>query len=340
MKDSIINSLNSIENIFEFFKESGYNIEDDFDSFPVSDLIEKDIEGEAWTIIDQTNLTVLVIKSSRYNRKSYRNKIDNNLKEIVGTKIIFYTNDFSDYNLTLILDGIFNIKFSPTKPEMLVTRIFESILNQEDLFDYTKRDVNFILLKRELTANALKDSIREGDNSSVKLTFQDGGLKLIGEVTNKIIISHDDAPVRDMAIDVKLDYEHDVIKNDDLQFISNLYKEYQDRDLKLACIITKNGLLYHWLPYSIFSFIRFKNQLDENVIEDVLDSLIAQVSDRTAFNSETFHQQFGTYSPFFILGLTTFRKFFNEEQEKIKIMYKEWKERFSKVYQAGDLANS
>ncbi len=81
MKDSIINSLNSIENIFEFFKESGYNIEDDFDSFPVSDLIEKDIEGEAWTIIDQTNLTVLVIKSSRYNRKSYRNKIDNNLTQ-------------------------------------------------------------------------------------------------------------------------------------------------------------------------------------------------------------------------------------------------------------------
>jgi len=72
-------------------------------------------------------------------------------------------------------------------------------------------------------------------------------------------------------------------------------------------------------------------------MEEVLESLIAQVSVRTAFNSETFHQQFGTYSPFFILGITPFQQFFEEEQEKISIMYEEWKSRFSKVYQAGDL---
>ena len=74
----------------------------------------KMIEGDVWTVIDATNLTVLIIQSQNYNRKSYRNKINSNLKELVGTKIIFFTDDFNDYNLTLIFDGIFNIKFNPS----------------------------------------------------------------------------------------------------------------------------------------------------------------------------------------------------------------------------------
>lgn len=337
MQNYNLNNLVSVENIYNFFKDADYNVEFDKTSYSISELIEKDIDGEAWTIIDETNLTVLIIKSINYNRKSYRNKINNNLQEIIGTKIIFYTNDFTHYNLTLIFDGIFNIKFNPSKPEMLVTRILESIQNQEDLFDYTKQDVNFVLLKRELTANALKESIREGDNSSVKLAFQEGGLKLIGEGTNKIIISQKDAPIRDMGVDVKLEYENEDIIEQNLEIISNLYKENRKQDLKLVCIITKKGLLYYWIPYSISGFIPFTNQFNENVMDDVLESLIAQISVRTAFNSETFHQQFGIYSPFFILGITAFQQFFEQEQEKIKIMYEEWKSRFSKVYQTGDL---
>ncbi len=337
MQNYNLNNLVSVENIYNFFKNADYNVEFDKTSYSISELIEKDIDGEAWTIIDETNLTVLIIKSINYNRKSYRKKINNNLQEIIGTKIIFYTNDFTHYNLTLIFDGIFNIKFNPSKPEMLVTRILESIQNQKDLFDYTKQDVNFVLLKRELTANALKEGIREGDNSSVKLAFQEGGLKLIGEGTNKIIISQKDAPIRDMGVDVKLEYENEDIIEENLEIISNLYKENCKQDLKLVCIITKKGLLYYWIPYSISGFIPFTNQLNENVMDDVLESLIAQISVRTAFNSETFHQQFGIYSPFFILGITAFQQFFNKEQEKIKIMYEEWKSRFSKVYQTGDL---
>ena len=124
MVNNQISKLISVENIFEYFKNSGYVVETDEFSFPLSELIEKPIEGDVWTVVDTTNLTVLIIKAPNYNRRSYRNKINNNLKELVGTKIIFFTGDFSDYNLTLIFDGIFNIKFNPSNPDMLATRIF------------------------------------------------------------------------------------------------------------------------------------------------------------------------------------------------------------------------
>lgn len=297
-----LSQLISVDCIFHFFSQLNYDVEKDISSFPISELIEKEIDGEAWTVINDTNRSILIVKSSNYNRKSYRNKVNNYLKELAGTQIIFYTKDFTHYNLTLIFDGIFNIKFNPSNPNIDVVRIFEAFENQEDLFDYTKQDINFILLKRQLTAKILKDSIREGDNSSVKIAFQDGGIKLIGESLNKVAVSFDDAPIRDLVIDVKLKYNSDVIRDEDIDFISNLYKNTTGRNLKLVCIITEKGLLYHWHSYSISGYIGFINQLKKDVSDEVLESLIAQVSSRTAFNSETFHQQFGTYSPFFILG--------------------------------------
>ena len=111
MVNNQINNLISVENIFDFFKRTDYNVETDRTPFPVSELIEKEIDGEVWTVINETNRSILIVKSSNYNRKSYRDKVNNYLKELVGTQIIFYTKDFTHYNLTLIFDGIFNIKF-------------------------------------------------------------------------------------------------------------------------------------------------------------------------------------------------------------------------------------
>lgn len=332
-----LTNLISVNAIYDFFKNSDYTVESDMTPFPISELIEKQIEGETWLIVNQTNLMILIINAKTYNQKTYRNKINNYLKELAGMKLIFYTEDFKDYHLTLIYDGIFTMKFNPTNPEMLTIRVFEALESGEDLFDFTEQDINFILLKRELTANALKESIREGDNSSVKITFQDGGLKLIGEGSDKIVIAHEDAPIKDLIVDVKIDYNKKDVSQSEINSASTIFEEYCEGKLKLYCLITSQGIIYHWLPYSISGFIGYKNQLDENVMDDVLESLIAQVSVRTAFNSLTFHQQFGTFSPFFILGIDVFNNFFIDEQEKIKIMYEEWKIRFSKVYQVGDL---
>ncbi len=247
MSKTEIKGLISLDHIFDFFRRADYNIETDRTPFPVSELIEKEIEGEVWTVINETNLSVLIVKSSNYNRKSYRDKVNNYLKGLAGTHIIFYTNDFTHYNLTLIFDGIFNIKFNPSNPDNDVVRIFEAFESQEDLFDYTKQDINFILLKRQLTAKILKDSIKEGDNSSVKLTLQDGGIKLIGETMKKVAISFDDAPIRDLVIEVKLKYDSKIIKDEDIKALSILYKKNTSRDLKLVCVITEKGLLYQWL---------------------------------------------------------------------------------------------
>lgn len=327
----------SVEGIFSFFKNSGYEIEEDLTPFPVSELIEKSIEGEVWMIIDQQDLTALIIKAESYNRKTFRTKINNYLRDIVGMKIIFYTQDFSHYNLTFIYNGIYNVKYKPDDPEIGAIRVLESLENKEDLFDLTKEDVNIVLLERELTAKELIEAIKTGDNSSVKIIFQEGGLNLVGTGKNKIIISHKDAPIPDMAVDVKLDYAHKKIDKNEIDIINTLYNEKTGNELKLICLITKIGVLYHWNAYNLSGFIKYVNVLNENVIEDVLESLIAQVSYRTAFNSETFHQQFGTYSPFFILGINLFKKYIEEEHEKISILYEEWKIRFAKVYQSGDL---
>jgi endogenous inhibitor of DNA gyrase (YacG/DUF329 family) len=329
--------LNSVEGIHSFFKNSGYETTDDLMSFPISELVEKSIEGETWTIIDQQDLTILIIKTENYNRKSYRNKINNFLRYITGMKIIFYTQDFTHYNLTLIYNGIYNLKFQPENPEMSSIRVLELLENREELFEYAIEDINIVLLERELTAKALIEAIKSNDDTSVKLIFQEGGLKLFGTGRSKIVVSHNDAPIPDMAVEVALEYLHEEIRGKDIDLITNLYKKQTGKDLKLISLITNKGVIYYWNTYEVSGFINYVNPLKENVIEDVIESLIAQVSYRTAFNSETFHQQFGTYSPFFILALNLFKNYIEIEQEKIRIMYEEWKNRFSKVYQSGDL---
>jgi hypothetical protein len=329
--------LTSVEEIKSFFIESGYIVEGKTTSFPVSELIDKNIEGKAWNLINQEDLTLLIIVAEKYNQKSYRNKVNNYLRDLVGMKIIFFTHDFSHFNLTLIYNGIYNVKFEPDNPEMSAIRVLESLENKEELFDYTIEDLNIVLLERELTAKSLIESIKDNDNSSVKIAFQEGGLKLIGRGKDMIIISHDDAPISDMAIDVKLDYQYEKIKKNDIEFIASLYMKETGRKLRLICLITRKDVIYHWCNYTIFGSIGYINQLNENIMEDVLESLIAQVNYRTAFNSETFHQQFGTHSPFFILGLNIFNSFLEQNLERFEIMYREWKNRFSKVYQSGDL---
>jgi len=145
-----LKNLTSIDNIFEFFKNSNYVVEEDRNPFPVSDLIKKPVDGEAWLIFNQTDLMILAIKAKKYNQKTYRNKINHYLLDLAGMKVVFFTNDFKDYHLTLIYDGIFSRKFNPADPEMLALRVLESLESSKDLFDYTKQDINFILLKREL----------------------------------------------------------------------------------------------------------------------------------------------------------------------------------------------
>jgi len=41
-----LKNLTSIDNIFEFFKNSNYVVEEDRNPFPVSDLIKKSVEGK------------------------------------------------------------------------------------------------------------------------------------------------------------------------------------------------------------------------------------------------------------------------------------------------------
>lgn len=242
MIEYIINEFCSIDAIFDFFNKSNYEIEDDRSPFPISELIEKPVEGDAWLIVNHTNLMIIAIRAEKFNQKTYRTKINNYLKELAGMKLIFYTDEFNYYHLTLIYDGIFSIKFKPSDPEMIIVRIFEALESGEDLFDFTKQDINFILLKRELTAKALKDGIKEGENSSVKIVFQDGGLKLIGKGSSKIIIAHEDAPVRDLVIDVNLNSDIEQVEQEFIDTVSDLYENYCSRKLKLICVITKNGI--------------------------------------------------------------------------------------------------
>jgi len=337
MSNNEIKDLVSLDRIFDFFKITGYNVEEDRTSFRVSELIEKSIDGEVWTIIDQQDLTALIIRSEKFNRKSYQTKINNYLQGMVGMKIVFYTQDFSYYNLSLIYNGIYNVKFKPEDPGMGAIRVLESLENREELFDYTKEDVNIVLLERELTSKELIEAIKGNENSMVKIKFQEGGLKLIGEGKEKIIISYDDSPIPDMIVDVKLNHQLEKLKEVEIESLNTFYKQTTGRDLKLICLITKKGVLYYWNNYSVSGYINYTSRLNDNVMEDIFESLIAQVSYKTAFNSETFHQQFGTYSPFFILGINMFKRYIEEEYEKINIMYEEWKSRFSKVYQRGDL---
>ncbi len=51
-----INELCSIDAIFDFFNKSNYEIEVDRSAFPISELIEKSVEGDAWLIVNHTTI--------------------------------------------------------------------------------------------------------------------------------------------------------------------------------------------------------------------------------------------------------------------------------------------
>ncbi len=61
-------NLISVNAIYDFFKNSDYTVESDMTPFPISELIEKQIEGETWLIVNQTNLMILIINAKTYNQ--------------------------------------------------------------------------------------------------------------------------------------------------------------------------------------------------------------------------------------------------------------------------------
>ncbi|GAJ20036.1 unnamed protein product, partial [marine sediment metagenome] len=72
-------------------------------------------------------------------------------------------------------------------------------------------------------------ALEQGENSSVKIVFQDGGLKLIGKGSSKIIAAHEDAPVRDLVIDVNLNSDIEQVEQEFIDTVSDLYENYCSR---------------------------------------------------------------------------------------------------------------
>lgn len=71
MAEYNINEICSIDAIFDFFNKSNYKIEGDRSPFPISELIEKPVEGDAWLIVSHTNLMVIAIRAEKFNQKTY-----------------------------------------------------------------------------------------------------------------------------------------------------------------------------------------------------------------------------------------------------------------------------
>ena len=73
----------------------------------------------------------------------------------------------------------------------------------------------------------------------------------------------------------------------------------------------------------------------EKAIE-ILTSLIAVIDKKPVFNAETYASQNGRWSPISVWAQNLLLDYFNENREKIEVLYSEWKRRFSEVYKKND----
>ncbi|GAH70109.1 unnamed protein product, partial [marine sediment metagenome] len=81
-----------------------------------------------------------------------------------------------------------------------------------------------------------------------------------------------------------------------------------------------------------------KSKEDIKIIESILATIVAVISNRPSFNAEIFALQYGEWSPIFYYSINKLsEKFIKYKKEKLQVLYSEWKSRFEEVYQIGDV---
>ena len=342
------NIPNSISKFYEYFKKVGLEKQEknpiekkhlDIEPFNHPE-ITKAIEN-VWFVGEKEEIMVWLIQTEKWNRKTWRNIIIRKLKNSLNTQIMFFIpvntgfNDLiQEYSLSLIIpeeDGVIDIpSIIPMNPNIRSVRFWEAI-EKDTLEDIVVFNAVASQVKHKLTAKELLDCLKKDDEDSLIRILEENGLKVL---ESNIILPRSNTPLKEAVLKIRVsepieDY------NKELDEIRNVYREYEGDSPEWIIFFEKEKITYYsFWKNEFLGSTKFGNDNSRN--SEILTTLIAIIDRRTSFNSETFSNQFGIYSPIFIKAQKKMKEFLEENYDDFRVLYEEWQRFFQEVYRSGD----
>ncbi len=311
-----------------------------------------------WHLIDEGDLFhVWVIQSEKWNRKSWRRRIARNfqMREFADQLIFFVPSgeEWSVYSLIVVTEeGLDPIDIiNPKNPSMEVSRFWEQVLNTDFSFSIYESVSLAQQTAHALTAQKIFNALEISQEETLGV-FEEAGLKIERE---RFVIPRQDSPLSNAIIDIQ-PYEpkpEEFLKKNLSVYIETSRKLYKSIDL--ICLLTKNGLIIADTNGRIYG-TSYQKENGKFILKDsfswklkgrkvkeekkkafeILTSLIAVIDKRPVFNAETYASQNGRWSPISVWAQNLLLDYFNENREKIEVLYSEWERRFSEVYKKND----
>ncbi len=311
-----------------------------------------------WHLIDEGDLFhAWVIQSEKWNKKSWRRRVARNfqIREFADQLIFFVpsSEEWSVYSLVVVTEeGLDPVDIiDPKNPTMEVSRFWEQFLSADFSFSIYESVSLAKQTAHALTAQKILDALEVSQEETLGV-FEEAGLRSESE---RFVIPRQDSPLNNAIIDIQ-PYEpkpEEFVKGNLSVYIETSRKLY--RSIDFICLLTKssliiadsNGRIYgtsfqkengNFVLKDSFSWKlkgRKVKEEKEKAIE-ILTSLIAVIDKRPVFNAETYASQNGQWSPISVWAQNLLLDYFNENREKIEVLYSEWKRRFSEVYKKND----
>ncbi len=332
-----------IKKLYALFEKIGYNLGDQNKMDPklVPGLkkvnISKHIKGLYQVVYQEMEIQIwLIYAPNKASQKTWRNLINKEVMESYGDYVLFFKKDSSQYWISIIADDILEeIVFKPESPSPKSDRFIKDLLSKRPLIDPKGLTASILQAKHELTAKKLSATILKGEEFNTFLLFKRAGLYIGGDLD--LIAPRRDAPLKDTIIKVLVstEYNENWISNNLMHLVGEYHNSTKNnlRNIILIfkdsiCYYSAKGQLYEKFPYS---------QKEVKMLISRLISIVACFDVKAAFNSETFEQQFGEFSPFFIKASYVFKTYLRDFKDEIEFIRKEWERFFGKVYQTKDI---
>ena len=347
---------NSIENIYNFFKEVKSCPVKKMNPVPISALSEnlffnkEDIKRHMtflWEVVEMEEYFIWIIQSNKWDRKTWRNHFINKLQSNLATSILVFVPRKMDVNQTLeqfsmsiiTMDGTLDFpSVIPEKPEESVLKIWEAI-KSNTLNDILEFESQVVCEKYRVTAEKLYVALQTKNIDEIIEIFHRAGHK-----TQEGYVHPKEDTILENAI-LHITDSNTIPK----QVMKEYYKlDGNDSGLEAQWIIslTPQLLTYFKRNQKIieisleFPKSKKKTKKDKEISEGILNylaSLVALISRRAAYNAETFAYQYGEYSLLHFYTIQSLKKLFEERKEEtLNVIFQEWQRRFEAVYRKGD----
>lgn len=289
----------------------------------------------------ETGLKAFVIESEKWDRKIWRNHFIRYFKDTVDPVVLafvpkgFELNEHIDaFALTIILSEgscdvpAINHVDTPFRAARIWTEVVNASINEE----LSEFEATLAAASHKTRVSDVLEAIDARDNDLVFAAFESLGLKCISE---GVYEARPGSPLIEAVLFVDVTKSSKSLTSRILRDISNRYYEKHADRPDWLITLTSDSITYYSSPNDLV--VRFKLvRTDFEESSQILTALIAVVDRHSSYNSETFANQFGKYSPLCAMSISSLETYFSDNQKKVETAFNEWKRLFERVYRRGD----